>query len=165
MQRSAKIFILILEGIIKKISYERLDSESVDEKSLCILGYVPKKLWKKNNSGSKGLNVERWNKNHMKEYNFKFYSDYNECSKWPPRCWIHSSTRFSKFAVTAHKIPWSINARASRIAIFRLSMWSRMRSRMWSRKKPMVVFEKPLHSPKVTIWCGMNCNRLYGPFF
>jgi len=37
--------------------------------------------------------------------------------------------------------------------------------RMWSRKKPMDVFEKPLHSPKVTVWCGMSCNRLYGPFF
>ena len=34
MRRSAKIFILILEGIIKKISYERCDYESVDEKSL-----------------------------------------------------------------------------------------------------------------------------------
>ena len=32
--RLAKLSILILEGIIKKISYERRDSESVDEKSL-----------------------------------------------------------------------------------------------------------------------------------
>ena len=32
--RSAKLSILILEGIIKKISYERRDYESVDEKSL-----------------------------------------------------------------------------------------------------------------------------------
>ena len=32
MRRIAKIF--ILEGIIKKISYERRDYESVDEKSL-----------------------------------------------------------------------------------------------------------------------------------
>ena len=32
MRRSAKI--LILEGIIKKISYERRDYESVDEKNL-----------------------------------------------------------------------------------------------------------------------------------
>ena len=45
MRRNAKILILILEGIIKKISYERRDYESVDEKtyfSLC-----PKKLRKK----------------------------------------------------------------------------------------------------------------------
>ena len=34
MQSSAKILSLILEGIIKKISYERRDYDSVDEKSL-----------------------------------------------------------------------------------------------------------------------------------
>ena len=34
MRRSAKILILNKEGIIKKISYERCDYESVDEKSL-----------------------------------------------------------------------------------------------------------------------------------
>ena len=34
MRHSAKILILILEGIIKKISYERRDYESVDEKNL-----------------------------------------------------------------------------------------------------------------------------------
>ena len=33
-QRLAKVLILILEGTIKKISYERRDYESVDEKSL-----------------------------------------------------------------------------------------------------------------------------------
>ena len=32
--RKAKILILKLEGIIKKISYERCDYESIDEKSL-----------------------------------------------------------------------------------------------------------------------------------
>ena len=54
MRRSAKILILILEGIIKKISYERRDYESVDEKAY--LGLYPEKLRKKKNSGSKGLN-------------------------------------------------------------------------------------------------------------
>ena len=34
--RSAKISILELEGIIKKISYERRDYESVDEESLSL---------------------------------------------------------------------------------------------------------------------------------
>ena len=34
MQRSAKILILNLEGIIEKISYEQRAYESVDEKSL-----------------------------------------------------------------------------------------------------------------------------------
>ena len=34
MTRSAKILTSILEGIIQKISYDRHDYESVDEKSL-----------------------------------------------------------------------------------------------------------------------------------
>ena len=34
MRRSVKILILIFEGIIKKISYDRRDYESVDENSL-----------------------------------------------------------------------------------------------------------------------------------
>ena len=50
MRRSAKIFILIKEEIIKKISYERRDHESVDEKKR----KIPEKL-QKNISGSKGL--------------------------------------------------------------------------------------------------------------
>ena len=50
--RLAKLSILILEGIIKKNSYERRDYELVDEKSL---GYVLKNDEKKN-SGGKGLN-------------------------------------------------------------------------------------------------------------
>ena len=33
--------------VIKKISYERCDYESVDEKSLYVLGYVPKNDQKK----------------------------------------------------------------------------------------------------------------------
>ena len=54
MRRSAKILILILEGIIKKISYERRDYESVDEKSLS-KAMSREKL--KENSGSKGLKI------------------------------------------------------------------------------------------------------------
>ena len=42
MRRSAKILTLILEGIIKKISYERRDYESVDEKAY--LRLCPEKL-------------------------------------------------------------------------------------------------------------------------
>ena len=45
MRRNAKILILILEGIIKKISYERRDYESVDDKNLSYL--CPEKLRKK----------------------------------------------------------------------------------------------------------------------
>ena len=52
--RIAKISILKLEGIIKKISYERRDYESVDE-NCHILGYVSKNYEKKN-LVHKGLN-------------------------------------------------------------------------------------------------------------
>ena len=50
--RIVKILILKLEGTIKKISYQRRDYDSVDEKSLSY-ATCPKKQ----NSGSKGLNM------------------------------------------------------------------------------------------------------------
>ena len=53
MARLARILISILEGIIKNISRERREYESVDEKSLCLRLYVPKDDEK--NSGTKGL--------------------------------------------------------------------------------------------------------------
>ena len=37
--------------------------------------------------------------------------------------------------------------------------------RKWSRTKPEEVYKKPLHSPKVTVWCGLSSNRIYGPYF
>ena len=52
--RSAKVPISILEGIIKKISYERRDYDRVGRRKEPILGYVPKNDGKKN-SGGKGL--------------------------------------------------------------------------------------------------------------
>ena len=36
---------------------------------------------------------------------------------------------------------------------------------MGNDTKPMGVFEKSLHSPKVTVWCGLSSNRPNGPFF
>ena len=53
MRRNAKILILILEGIIKKISYERRDYESVDEKKT-YLSLCPEKLRKKRIQAVKG---------------------------------------------------------------------------------------------------------------
>ena len=50
--RLAKYLISISEGIIKFISYERRDYESVDEKSL---SSTMSRYTQKNNSGSKGL--------------------------------------------------------------------------------------------------------------
>ena len=52
--RIDKILILKLEGIIKKISYERRDYESVDKKSLSQL-CLDKTTKKKKNSGTKVL--------------------------------------------------------------------------------------------------------------
>ena len=52
--RIDKISILKLEGIIKKISYERRDYESVDEKSLSE-AMSRKTTKKKKKSGTKGL--------------------------------------------------------------------------------------------------------------
>ena len=37
--------------------------------------------------------------------------------------------------------------------------------RKWSRTKPEEVYEKPLHSPKVTVLCGLSSNRIFGPYF
>ena len=56
MHEFGEISNLKLEGIIKKISYERRDYESVDEKKP-ILGYGSKNYEKKN-SGIKGLSCE-----------------------------------------------------------------------------------------------------------
>ena len=38
-------------------------------------------------------------------------------------------------------------------------------SNKFSPIKPVGVFDKPLHSPKVTVWCGLSSNRVYGPYF
>ena len=54
MASFSKTFDSNIRRIIKKISYERREYESVDEKSLSYLGYVPKNDGKMN-SGSKGL--------------------------------------------------------------------------------------------------------------
>ena len=56
-ERLAKIFDFNLRRDHQKISYERRDYESVDEKS--IFGYVPKNC--EENSGGKGLINMKWN--------------------------------------------------------------------------------------------------------
>ena len=74
--RIDKISVLKLEGIIKKISYERRDYESVEEKSLT-QAMSWKKLWKKN-TGTKGLKK-------MKIYKFLLpFTAYcvQKCTNW-----------------------------------------------------------------------------------
>ena len=53
--RLAKLSILIIEGIIQKISYERRDYESVDEKSLSLS--CPEERRKKNSAGKELITI------------------------------------------------------------------------------------------------------------
>lgn len=37
--------------------------------------------------------------------------------------------------------------------------------RIWAKQIPHVIYPVPLHSPKVTVWCGMTASFIIGPFF
>jgi len=37
--------------------------------------------------------------------------------------------------------------------------------RFWSSENPQEIQQRPLHSQKVTVWCGVMCDRIVGPFF
>lgn len=37
--------------------------------------------------------------------------------------------------------------------------------RYWSQVNPKKIHEKPLHSPKVTVWCGIGTFGVVGPYF
>lgn len=37
--------------------------------------------------------------------------------------------------------------------------------RYWSNENPQIIHEKPLHSPKVTVWMGVAAWGLIGPYF
>lgn len=37
--------------------------------------------------------------------------------------------------------------------------------RYWSNVNPQELHEKPLHSEKVTVWCGVSASRIIGPYF
>jgi len=49
--------------------------------------------------------------------------------------------------------------------IYLKGMPNRQNYRNWSATKPNEFFEKPLHSPKITVWCGLSGNQIYGPYF
>ena len=42
---------------------------------------------------------------------------------------------------------------------------NKQKFRKWSSEKPREVFEKVLHSPKVTVWCSLRLKKKYGPYF
>ena len=42
---------------------------------------------------------------------------------------------------------------------------NRHNSRIWSDENPREIQERPLHSLRVTVWCGISASRVYGPYF
>ena len=42
---------------------------------------------------------------------------------------------------------------------------NRHNSRIWSHENPHQIQEKPLHSPRVTVWCGISAGFVLGPYF
>ena len=42
---------------------------------------------------------------------------------------------------------------------------NKQNSRLWRTKKPEIRVQVPLHSEKVTVWCGMNGTKVFGPFY
>jgi inhibitor of nuclear factor kappa-B kinase subunit alpha len=42
---------------------------------------------------------------------------------------------------------------------------NRQNLRYWDVKNPQVVRERPLHSPKVTVWCAISESEIWGPYF
>ena len=36
--------------------------------------------------------------------------------------------------------------------------------RYWSADNPIIIYEHPLSSQKVTVWCGMICTKIIGPY-
>lgn len=49
--------------------------------------------------------------------------------------------------------------------IYLNGMPNKQNYRKWSPTKPAFNVVKPLHSPKVTVWCGLSATKIYGPFF
>jgi hypothetical protein len=37
--------------------------------------------------------------------------------------------------------------------------------RYWSETNPQKLHERPLHSARVTVWCGISASRIIGPYF
>ena len=51
-------------------------------------------------------------------------------------------------------------------AHFHLSgMVNKQNFRYWSQNNPRELHQRPLHSPKVTVWCAMASFGVWGPYF
>lgn len=42
---------------------------------------------------------------------------------------------------------------------------NRQNCRFWGESNPMMLHQRPLHSPKVTVWVAMSANCIIGPYF
>jgi transposase len=42
---------------------------------------------------------------------------------------------------------------------------NKQNSRYWSAINPLQLHQKPLHSPKVTVWCALSSSGIIGPYF
>jgi len=38
-------------------------------------------------------------------------------------------------------------------------------SSIWASESPNAIYEEPLHSEKISVWCGMSRRRIIGPIF
>ena len=37
--------------------------------------------------------------------------------------------------------------------------------RIWGTENPRVIQQRPLHPLRVTVWCGISADKIYGPYF
>ena len=44
-------------------------------------------------------------------------------------------------------------------------MVNKQNFRYWSQNNPRELHQRPLHSPKVTVWCAMGSFGVWGPYF
>ena len=51
-------------------------------------------------------------------------------------------------------------------ALFHLGGYvDKQNCRIWDLKNPKMIFEKPLYSQRVTVWCGFLAGGIIGPYF
>jgi hypothetical protein len=52
------------------------------------------------------------------------------------------------------------------VSTFHLSGYvNKQNAWIWGSEKPYAVTKFQRDSPKITVWCGLMCNRAIGPFF
>ena len=75
-------------------------------------------------------------------------------------------TRTNLFRDILQSIPPTSVTICSDEAHFHLSgMVNKQNFRYWSQNNPRELHQRPLHSPKVTVWCAMGSFGVWGPYF